>query len=272
MTKDAAQSLGAPEAARSFFASPGVVGAYTDAVEFRRGEEYVFRTFLKAGGNLLEVGCGAGRVTFLLAPRFRSIDAFDIVPEMIEAARARLASEPASIRFSVGDATAIAAADESFDNVVFAYNGIESIPTQEQRMQALSEIYRVLKPGGRFVFSTKSLFTPLYLVEGALKPRIKQLLRRLGMSYAEQQILPLGEIVWREDNKAIRLHTSNPFRVKQLLKQTGFRVVYFNSEDRIAAGQTKESFFAHFGAWDQFFVCEKPCPASGDVSARRHAA
>lgn len=247
-----------PLKASTFFASPGVVGAYTEAVDYRRGEEEVFSRFLRPGGNLLEVGCGAGRVSFLLAPRFRSIVAFDIVPEMIEAATARLAQEPAPIRFSVGDATLIDANDSIFDNVVFAYNGIESIPTQELRIKALCEIYRVLKPKGRFVFSTKSLFTPLYLMESALKPRVKQLLRKFGMRYPKQRVLPLGDIVWKEDGKAIRLHTSNPFRMKLLLKRLGFRVVYFNSEDRLARGRIEPSFFANFGAWDQFFVCEKP--------------
>src|SRR5688572_6511449 len=110
-----------PEKARTFFASPGVVDAYVEAVDYRRGEEAVFRNFLKTGGNLLEVGCGAGRVSFLLAPRFRSIEAFDIVPEMIDAACARLDKEPLPIRFSVGDATRIDARDSTFDNVIFAY-------------------------------------------------------------------------------------------------------------------------------------------------------
>ncbi len=244
--------------ARSFFASPGVVAAYTDAVDYRRGEEYVFRTYLRNGGNLLEIGCGAGRVSFLLAPRFESIHAFDLVPEMVEAARKRLAEEPAPIRFFQGDATAIEAPDNSYDNAIFSYNGIESIPTKAGRVRALCEVYRVLRPGGRFIFSTKSVFTPLYLLESALKPRLRHVLRRLGMSYPEQEILPFGDIVWREDGRAIRLHTSNPFRIKSLVRRLGFRMVYFNTEDRLANGQTNPSFLSNFGAWDQFFVCEKP--------------
>lgn len=252
-----AVSQASPIPATGFFASPGVVTAYVEAVDYRRGEEEVFSRFLRPGKNLLEVGCGAGRVSFLLGSRFRAIDAFDLVPEMIEAARERLKTEPAPIRFSVGDVTAIDAPHAAYDNVIFSYNGIESIPTEALRIKALSEIHRVLKPKGRFVFSTKSIFTPLYLIESAFKPRAKNLLRKLGMRYPAQEVLPLGDIVWKEDGKAIRLHTSNPFTMKRLLRRLGFRVVYFNSEDRLARGRIEQSFFANFGAWDQFFVCEK---------------
>lgn len=242
---------------RDFFGAQQIVGNYAAAEGYRPGEAYVLQSFLRSGGKLLEIGCGAGRVTFLLARRFPGMDALDIVPEMVEAARTRQVDEGAAINFFVGDATALSLPSDTYDNVIFTYNGIESIPTPELRERALREIHRVLKPGGRFVFSTKSLFTRPYLVDQAIKPRVKQLLRRLGMRYPEEKVLPFGQIVWHEEGRAIELHTSNPFTMKKLLCRLGFDLLYFNAESRLARGLLEESFWANFGEWDQFFVCEK---------------
>ncbi len=184
--------------APAFFSSPGVVEACREATAFD-----VVKSIQRR--NLLELGCGAGRIDDISAgslvhPRRRD----HLAPELSDAARASGLEKDDGIRFSVGDATAITAAPATYDNVLFAYNGIESIPTHEQRVQALREVHRVLKLGGRFVFSTKSLFTPLYLLEGALKPRVKRVLRVFGVRYPRESILPFGEILWKRDGKAIR--------------------------------------------------------------------
>lgn len=259
------------ERVRDFFGARQIVGNYVAAAGYRPGEAYVLQSFLHRGGKLLEIGCGAGRVSFLLARRFPGMDALDIVPEMIDAARRRQADEGEAINFFVGDATALDLPSETYDNVIFTYNGIESIPTAELREKAIREVHRVLRPGGRFVFSTKSLFTRPYLVDQALKPRVKRLLRRLGMAYPEEAVLPFGQIVWHEDGRAIEIHTSNPFRVKRLLRGVGFDLVYFNAESRLARGLLDESFWANFGEWDQFFVCEKRATPASRPSTRRAA-
>ena len=80
----------------------------------------------------------------------------DFVPEMLDVAREREAAGAACgvpIDFEVVDAQEIPYADNSYDAVTMAY-GIRNIP---DRMKALREVHRVLKPGGTFAcleFST----------------------------------------------------------------------------------------------------------------------
>jgi len=100
------------------------------------------------GGAALEIGCGRGVGTQLIFEVFGAnrVDAFDLDPRMAEQARRRVARYGDRARIWVGDATAIAAPDASYD-AVFDFGIIHHIPRWRD---ALAEVRRVLKPGGRF--------------------------------------------------------------------------------------------------------------------------
>jgi ubiquinone/menaquinone biosynthesis C-methylase UbiE len=103
------------------------------------------------GLRVLEVGCGRGVGTEILFERFRAaeVHAFDLDPDMVRQAHERLRRYiPDRLQLTVGDATAIDAADQSFD-AVFDFGIIHHVPDWPA---AVSEVRRVLKPGGRFFF------------------------------------------------------------------------------------------------------------------------
>lgn len=100
------------------------------------------------GLRVLEIGCGRGVGTEILFERFGAgaVHAFDLDPDMVGQARQRLRRYlPTRLQLTVGDATAIDAADESFD-AVFDFGIIHHVPDWRG---ALAEVRRVLKPGGR---------------------------------------------------------------------------------------------------------------------------
>jgi len=99
------------------------------------------------GGRCLEIGCGRGVGTQIVLDRFGAgeVDAFDLDPDMVEQARARLGADR-RVRLWVGDATAIDAADDSYD-AVFDFAIVHHVPAWRD---ALGEVHRVLRPGGRF--------------------------------------------------------------------------------------------------------------------------
>jgi ubiquinone/menaquinone biosynthesis C-methylase UbiE len=103
-----------------------------------------------AGGRVLEVGCGRGVGTEIILSRFGAdhVDAFDLDADMVERARRRLAGFGDRVRLSLGDATAIAAEDSSYD-AVFDFGIIHHVPDWRS---AVREVSRVLRPGGRFFF------------------------------------------------------------------------------------------------------------------------
>jgi ubiquinone/menaquinone biosynthesis C-methylase UbiE len=242
---------------QSFFGSEPILQTYAERLTFRAGEKYMFSTFLHRRKSLLDAGCGTGRASFLLAPWFDPIEAFDIAPKAIERAREENERLGMRVRFQVADVTQLPFDDASFDNVVFAYNGIEGIASEELRERALTEICRVLRPGGRFVLSTKSSFNWEYWKEFRLKGIAKRLLARVGMAGPEWLGLRSGDVLHRESGHLVRLHTTNPIMMARRLRRIGFRVLYFNSEVRLRADETARSVGAYFDPWDHYFACEK---------------
>ncbi len=95
-----------------------------------------------AAARVLEVGCGTGIITALVAelPGVTQAVGVDPIPGFVELARRRV---PA-LRFEVADGRSLPFADESFDGVVFATT-LCHVPTPER---ALGEARRVLRPGG----------------------------------------------------------------------------------------------------------------------------
>src|SRR5438105_12886814 len=97
--------------------------------------------------RVLDLGCGAGWATRLLAARVPQgrVSGVDISDEMIERAR-RSSASFSNIEFAVGSSEKMPSADDSFDKAL----SIESFYYYPDQGAALNELRRVLKPGGRF--------------------------------------------------------------------------------------------------------------------------
>jgi ubiquinone/menaquinone biosynthesis C-methylase UbiE len=100
------------------------------------------------GGRALEIGCGRGVGAGIVLDQFGagSVEAFDLDQRMVRLARKRLARRGRRACVWTGDASAIPAPDETYD-AVFDFGIVHHIP---QWRDALAEVWRVLKPGGRF--------------------------------------------------------------------------------------------------------------------------
>ena len=103
---------------------------------------------LETGSSALEIGCGRGVGAELILDRFGAgrVDAFDLDPRMVALASRRLRSRGDRVTLRTGNATCLAVDDASYD-AVFDFGIIHHVPRWRV---ALTEIHRVLKPGGRF--------------------------------------------------------------------------------------------------------------------------
>ncbi len=102
------------------------------------------------GLGVLDAGCGSGYLARLLAQRGARVEGVDLSRKLLAAAEVDEARDPLGIRYRSADLADLSAfASGSFDAVV------SNIVLQDVRRfaEAIREIHRVLRPGGRFVFS-----------------------------------------------------------------------------------------------------------------------
>jgi SAM-dependent methyltransferase len=108
------------------------------------------RTFLAdvefpAAAHVLEVGCGTGVLTRVLAglAEVEAVVGVDLAPSLLDKAR-ELAADLPSVRFEEADARSLPFADESFDVAVFD-STLSHVP---EPTRAFAEAFRVLRPSG----------------------------------------------------------------------------------------------------------------------------
>ncbi len=99
-------------------------------------------------GEVLEIGFGTGLNLPYYPDRIRQLTTVDPSPGVHRLAQKRLAASPIAVDHRMVSGEALPMGDRSFDSVVSTFT-LCSIPKIEA---ALAEIYRVLKPGGRFFF------------------------------------------------------------------------------------------------------------------------
>ena len=107
--------------------------------------------------RMLYIGVGGGRTTLHFTSLIREYVGTDYSDNMIKACTRRFSPLPENVTFQVCDARAMDIFnDNSFDFVLFSYNGLDYISHQD-RLQALREIKRICAKGGCFCFSTHNL-------------------------------------------------------------------------------------------------------------------
>jgi SAM-dependent methyltransferase len=122
----------------------------------RRGRLFVAAGRIAPGTRALELGCGSGEFTRRVAPSGADVIALDLSGDLLAKARAKLG---ATARFARGNAEALPFRAGAFD-VVYGCSILHHLDVET----ALREVRRVLRPGGRLVFSEPNLTNPQVLL------------------------------------------------------------------------------------------------------------
>jgi len=154
------------------YASTELREAEARILERRRGE---------LGGRVLELGCGAGRLTGHVLGIAGSLHGIDVSPAMVAYCRETYPEG----EFSVGDLLELERfAEEEFDAVLAPYNVLDVLD-DAQRRSVLVEIRRLLVPGGLLIFSTHNLaYVPSITPAGRIDPSSP---RRLAASLVHRR-------------------------------------------------------------------------------------
>ncbi|MDR1997240.1 MAG: malonyl-ACP O-methyltransferase BioC [Candidatus Margulisbacteria bacterium] len=135
-----------------------------------------------APANALDLGCGTGVVAGLLAARCPhcALVGLDLAPGMIAQAQLKF-WQNADIVFQVGDMEHIPYPDESFELIVSNL----ALQWLDEPRRVFAEVFRALKPGGVFLFST--------LAAGSLR-ELRQAYALAGGTAGLHKFQPAGEL------------------------------------------------------------------------------
>jgi demethylmenaquinone methyltransferase/2-methoxy-6-polyprenyl-1,4-benzoquinol methylase len=114
---------------------------------FRR--RFVAMADLKDTDRVLDICCGTGSTTAIIAPEVNQghVVGVDLSPDMLAIAERKNVAPWVS--FQRASVDALPFGDASFDHVICSY-GLHEIP-KDIRAAALKEVYRVLRPSGKFL-------------------------------------------------------------------------------------------------------------------------
>jgi len=127
--------------------------------------------FIPAGSAVLELGCGTGYFTKEIIKTGAKVTAIDISPDLLAVARKELGAP--NVVFMEENAYRMTFPDNHFDYIIGS-----SVLHHPDIPKALSEIFRMLKPGGRIAFTEPNMMNPQIAVQKNV-PYVK---RKLGDS------------------------------------------------------------------------------------------
>jgi SAM-dependent methyltransferase len=169
------------------YSQPETVEFYTTAaveVGLWRSEEALFRRVFAPGEILLNVGCGAGRVSLALWELgYPQVVGVDFARPMVEAARLLASKLEYAAPFRVGDVTCLTFDAGSFDGAIWSAAGMADVVEPASQVMAMNALRRVVRNGGRAIVTTPT-------TGGWTDDGVRALFRSTGWSIADMIARP----------------------------------------------------------------------------------
>lgn len=209
---------------RHSYAGEDSVKEYANAtreLSLWESEKIIFEKYLKKSHKIMDLGCGTGRATIGLKEiGYNDIIGVDLSDDMIAEAKVICHQKQLDIPFYTGDATDLAFEEESFDAVIFAFNGIMQIPGVENRNQAMAEIHRVLKKNGVFIFTTHDRDK-----ETDNESYWKQEKYLWNKNRQDRRLVEYGDLIYRFNDREMFIHVPNRQEVQSCLAANKFLLI-----------------------------------------------
>jgi len=125
----------------------------------------IMRRFLTKKGKVLDVGCAAGRISYLLAKNGFNVKAIDFSQGMINSAKRRYKLK--NLIFQKKDILDLKEKNK-YDYVLALFNLLTYFPSYEQRKKALRIMIDALKPNGLLVADVINKFGSLRILSKVL--------------------------------------------------------------------------------------------------------
>jgi D-alanine-D-alanine ligase len=215
-------------------------GDVVDDLNITRNEVDYFSELLhlSAEDKILDLCCGQGRHSLELARKgFKKVEGLDRSHYLIQRAKTQAKREGLSLKFREGDARKLPYPSDSFDAVMLLGNSFGYFETVQDDLRVLKEIFRILKPWGRFIIDVTD---GAYLKE-KFQPRSWEWIdknlfvcRERSLALDEQRLISREVLTHVEKGVIVdqlyaeRLYTHE--NLSELLKNAGFGEITTHGE------------------------------------------
>jgi ubiquinone/menaquinone biosynthesis C-methylase UbiE len=271
---------------------PEVASHYATLNYLTPCEQLLFRTYIKPGMAVLDLGVGGGRTTSYLSRVASRYVGVDYSEAMIHACRRKFPH----LDFALADASDLSAfEDASFDAIVFSFNGLDCLVPDEKRLRCLRESQRVLRSAGVLVFSShnprsilvradwdrgrlrafarrfvsqRSTFFPLVVGGLTVAKAIQAFVRAVAGSTSRITRRVLSLTFWRGEGDlhdavdgGLTLHYAIPDRVVAELAELDFRLIKLMGDDypRVSRMFLTDWYYYVFSKNDTDSIGRKSC-------------
>lgn len=178
----------------------------------------VISRYIRRENEILDIGCGVGRVGFGLNEKgYKKITGIDISNGMIEEARKLNDIKQVKLAFEVQDILNMRYRDSTF-NSVLAFHAITPIPKRDNRKKALLEIKRILNNNSIIILSTflRELREDDFWINEEY---------RWKNNLQDKRLHDFGDILGNKNGIEIFIHIPSRSEFIDLLEESGYELV-----------------------------------------------
>ena len=193
-------------------------------------EKIIFTNYFNKNQSILDIGCGAGRTTIGLAKLgFSKIEGLDLSHNLIEIAKQIAFEEGLKNKFICANTLDLPFRNNKFDGAIFSFNGIMQIPNKINRLKAMIEINRIIKPSTYFIFTTHSgrEETGLFLKYW------QEYKKNWESSKRDKRLIDYGDRFFKMDEIEMFIHIPTREEVEDLINESKFKLICSNLRSEI---------------------------------------
>lgn len=205
------------------------------AQDFSRTRTFIWPEFfdwkdlVKDGDNVLDFGCGNGRLVEILRDKSVNYTGVDLVEELITIAKNKYKNYNFKLinEKIFQENKIILTFPDRFFNIIFCVATFHHIPSKNLRLALLKEFYRVLKPNSRLILSIWNL-KKLSFFKYLIKFTILKIFGKMNIDFGDVFI------PYQTTDKKIKveryLHFFTKRGLKKLVKLSGFKIekIYYS--------------------------------------------
>lgn len=205
-----------------------------------------FLKFIKDGDQILDMGCGNGRLFKLLKDLDIKYIGVDGSSKLIHEASEKFSKYKEKCQFKVGDILDPnygGLGNDETNDIVFLIAVLHHIPTKELQLKVLQNINQVLKKNGYLIMTNWNLYQSKYFPYLYKKYFSKEFLNLTGFGFKDALIpwKELGKEIYGDlpEEKKIMWRYYRAFTLRELtklVKKSGFKIVdkyYVRSGDKV---------------------------------------